>query len=136
MVPPWKARRKRPCRHQTSSGYAVEERRGLEILCIEGGVAGVTEHSALRESGSQGLRQQSPTRIQARVKMFELPADIGRIIAVEVRCAIGPVGIAAIGVAIEQTERHQRIEEIARAARVKSEAGCEYLPFKPVFAKL
>ena len=68
--------------------------------------------------------------------MFERAADIGRIIVVEVRGAIGPVGIAAVGITIEQSERHQRIEEIARAAWVKSQALCKCLPFKPFFAEL
>ena len=50
--------------------------------------------------------------------MAEPAAEIGGAAAVEIGRAVRPVGVAALRVALEQFERHQRIEEVTRAARV------------------
>ena len=56
--------------------------------------------------------------------------------AIEKRRAVRPVGVAPLHIAVEQFERHQGIEEVARAARVHPKPLGEALAGERVAAEL
>ena len=59
------------------------------------------------------------------VEMFQKPTDVTWFAAVEENIGIWPVRIAAICIAREQPEGHQRIEEVAGTAPVQSKPADE-----------
>ena len=63
----------------------------------------------------------APERIQAVVRHLEDAADVGRLAPVEEEIGFGRVGVA-IAVALKKSERDERVEKVARRARVQPEA--------------
>ena len=57
---------------------------------------------------------------------LEHAADVARLGAVEEEVGLGRVAVAAV-LALEHPERHQRVEEVARAARVEAESLAQRL---------
>ena len=74
----------------------------------------------LRLPGAQRLGEVAPERIEAMVRHLEDAADVGRLLPVEEQVGLGRVGVAVAG-ALQEAERDQRVEEVARRARVQAE---------------
>src|SRR6185295_13537391 len=62
------------------------------------------------------LAERAPEGIEARAQHLDETADVGRLGAIEVQARLEGVRIAA---AVEQAERDQRVEEVARRARME-----------------
>jgi hypothetical protein len=76
-----------------------------------------------------------PVAVQALVGHLQYTADIGGLALVEEEIGLGRVGVDAV-VALEETERNQRVEEVARGAGMKPEAGAEFGEWFGVFSEL
>ena len=70
------------------------------------------------------LGEMSPERIQAVVGHLEDAADVGRLAAIEEQIGLGRVGVA-VAARAQEAERDERIEEVARRARVQAEPPAE-----------
>ena len=80
----------------------------------------------LRLAGAQALRERVPEPEQPRVQHLQQAALVAGLGAVEEEVRLGRVAVLAV-LALEHPERHQRVEEVARAARVKAEALAQRL---------
>ena len=80
-----------------------------------------------RQPGSKRRGQRTPVLIQPNAAHLQNPADIGLgpTDVEKVRCVRG-IGVLTV-VAFEQPERHQGIEEVARAARRDSNPTAQCL---------
>src|SRR5262249_20716740 len=81
-------------------------------------------------------RQEPPVFVEPRVEMLELAAEVGWAASVEIGHAVRAVGVAALRIAVEQFECHQRIEEVARAALMQPKVLGERLAFERTAAEL
>ena len=76
----------------------------------------------LRLAGAERFGEMAPERIQPLVRHLENAADVGRLLAVEKEVRLRSVRIQVPG-AREKTERHERIQEIARRPRVQPQTS-------------
>ena len=72
----------------------------------------------------------APERIQPLVRHFQNAADVGRLLPVEKEIGLGGVRIL-VARAREKAERDQRVEEVARRARVQAQTPAERLEAAP-----
>ncbi len=113
-------------RAEAEAGHGAEE--PFEPLRL--GVQSLEEVAAaldlvLRATRLQRLGQRTPEGVEARVRHLQHAAEVGGLGPVEERVRLGRVGVAAFRVAVEHAERDERVEEVARGARVKAEAVAE-----------
>src|SRR4029079_19112854 len=71
------------------------------------------------------LRQPAPEPVEALIGHLQNAADIAGLGAVEVVVGFRRVAIGALRIALQHAERHQRIEEVADAARMQLEAALQ-----------
>src|ERR1039458_10699102 len=74
----------------------------------------------LRLAGPQGDGQIVPMLEEAMIRHLKHAANVGRLVLVEKKVRGGRVGVLSV-VAIEETQSHQRVEEIAGGARMEAE---------------
>ena len=58
------------------------------------------------------------------VRHLEDAADVGRLLPIEEEIGLGRVGVL-LAVALQEAERHEGIEEVARRTRVQPQASAE-----------
>jgi len=77
-------------------------------------------------AGSQAVRQAVPETEQPRVGHLEDAADIRGLAFVEEEVAVGRVRIC-VAIALQEPERHEGIEEIARRPGVQAQLRAQLL---------
>ena len=98
-----------PC--EVAHGFGILVHRVEQILVLVDG--------NLRRTRAQRGAERSPGRIEVDSCPIEQPADVRAPIAIEVKARFGRVGVT-IAVALEQAQRNQRVEEVARSPGVWS----------------
>ncbi len=109
-------------------GAAAQAGHRLEELLQAGGVGVEAFEQALhtvldfvlRQAVLERLGEIAPEAIQARVGHFEDAADVRRLPAIQEEIGGRRVRVAAVGPA-QEAQRHQRVEEVAGAARMEAE---------------
>src|SRR5262249_28893818 len=105
------------------------EARLLGVELLEHALAAVLD-LVLRLAGAQRGGEVVPEAEQARVEHLEDGADVARARAVEKEAPRGRVAVARGGpgaVALEEAQRHQRVEEVRDGARVQPELAAQLL---------
>jgi hypothetical protein len=72
----------------------------------------------LKLAGPERLGERTPQAVEARTGHFHDAADIGRLGAVEKQVGLERIRVDAV-IAVQQFQRDQRIEKIARRARMQ-----------------
>ena len=70
-------------------------------------------HLVLRQAGPERLGEVAPERIEPLIRHLEKAAQVGRLPAIEEQIRVRGVAIA-VAVTLQETERHQRVQEVAR----------------------
>jgi hypothetical protein len=110
----------RPRRARAETAHRLEEaaqpgRLGIERLEEVAPRLGLV----LRHAGAQSLGERVPEPEEARVHHLEDPPEVGRLAAIEEQIGGGGVRVLA-ALALEHPQRHERVEEVARAALVQA----------------
>src|SRR5262245_19774305 len=71
-------------------------------------------------SGSQCGGERAPIHIEPGDDALECAANIGWLLAIEIKVGFGRIGVAPSAVARQQPERNQRIKKIARPAGINA----------------
>ena len=99
-------------------GEEAAQSRGLGVERGEEGAALL--HLVLRQAGVQRLGEVVPEAEQAFVRHLEHSADVGRLALVEEQAGRSGVAVRAL-LALEKAKRHERVEEVARRARMQAQ---------------
>lgn len=114
------AQPRHPAQHQFEARRVGVERRREEFVAAGLGLV-------LRLAGPERVGQRAPERVAPPVAQPDQPAQVGLAPGVEVEVGFRRVGLAAVAAAIQEPERHQRVEEVARRPEVDAEAGAQRL---------
>ena len=109
------------------AGHGFEEvAQSLRVRVERGEETGAAAADfVLRLAGAQGGGEVAPEGVQALVGHLQHAADVGRLALVEEEIGLGRVVVDAVA-ALEEPEGDERVEEVARGARMQAEAGGEF----------
>jgi len=101
---------------------AFKETLQIDGIGIHGGerIRSAVLGLVLRLAAAQRLGQMAPERIEAPIGHLQQPTDIRRLGPIEIDVRFRRIGVFTRA-HLQHAKRHQRIEEIARAALVQAE---------------
>ena len=126
---PRKQRRHRVRRRQADPGHPAQE--ALQDLRV-----GIDDREqvfaavlglVLRQAGLQRLGQPVPEPVEPLVGHFQDAADIAGLGPIQVQRGLRRIGVGAGRIPVQHAERHQRVEEVTRRARVQLQAPGQFL---------
>ena len=122
VVIPGKLPRDGARRAEAQSRHRAEEPFEPRGVCIERAEEVVAALDlVLRPPRPQRLGQRAPEGVETRVGHLQHAAHVGGARAVEKRRGLGRVVVALVRVAFENLQRDERVEKVARAARMQAE---------------
>src|SRR6202022_66578 len=115
VILPIELRRERLRNRQRPSRHSLDQSFKRCLVGVQSGVMARRSCSTLRFPGSQRRRQQVPVGVYVGIEVIELPADIGRLLAVEIEIGLQRVGVTTAFISFEHAERDERAEKVAGA---------------------